>query len=109
MTAVFAVAQTYGTHHKSASDPRINSDAVTNTNLMNGNAVTTVGATSVPSMATTTYDEININTNGPFRGFDTGADGLQSDESPIGEPAVLLLFAAVFAGVVTYRKRVAAK
>lgn len=39
------------------------------------------------------------------RGFDTGGESGQSEESPIGEPWALLLFAAATAGVMAYRQR----
>lgn len=47
--------------------------------------------------------------NGPKgnlrRGFDHGAESGQSDESPIGEPWVLLLFAAATAATIAIRHR----
>ena len=39
------------------------------------------------------------------RGFDHGAESGQSDESPIGEPWVLLLFAAASAATIALRNR----
>ena len=47
--------------------------------------------------------------NGPKgnlrRGFDHGAESGQSDESPIGEPWILLLFAAATAATIALRNR----
>ena len=42
--------------------------------------------------------------NGQRRAFDVGGESGQSEESPIGEPWVLLLFAAAGAGVIAYRR-----
>lgn len=43
--------------------------------------------------------------NGPRRAFDTGGEsGRSENEFPIGEPWVLLLFAAAGAGVIAYRR-----
>lgn len=39
------------------------------------------------------------------RGFDHGAESGQSDESPVGEPWVMLLFAAAAAATVAIRRR----
>ena len=109
MTAVLAVAQTYGTHHKPGYDPTYQEGFSTNANA-NSNNLAPIGATAVPNMATTTYDEITISPTGPLRGFDTGPEDGQSNEYPIGEPMVLLLFAAAFAGTIAYKKiRPAAK
>jgi len=41
--------------------------------------------------------------SGPRRSFDHGAETGQSEESPVGEPFVLLLMAALFAAVVAFR------
>lgn len=102
LTTAVAVAQTYGTHHKPGYDPTYQEGFTTNGN--NSNNLAPIGATSVPNMATTTYDEITISPTGPLRDFDHGAESGQSGESPIGEPTVLLIFAAAFAGGITYRK-----
>lgn len=102
LTTAVAVAQTYGTHHKPGYDPTYQEGFTTNGN--NSNNLTPIGATSVPNMATTTYDEITISPTGPLREFDTGAETGWSNEYPIGEPTVLLIFAAAFAGGITYRK-----
>lgn len=102
LTTAVAVAQTYGTHHKPGYDPTYQEGFTTNGN--NSNNLTPIGATSVPNMATTTYDEITISPTGPLRSFDTGPENGQSEEFPIGEPTVLLIFAAAFAGGITYRK-----
>lgn len=102
LTTAVAVAQTYGTHHKPGYDPTYQEGFTTNGN--NSNNLTPIGATSVPNMATTTYDEITISPTGPLRNFDTGAETGQSNQFPIGEPTVLLIFAAAFAGGITYRK-----
>lgn len=102
LTTAVAVAQTYGTHHKPGYDPTYQEGFTTNGN--NSNNLTPIGATSVPNMATTTYDEITISPTGPLRAFDTPGEENQSEEFPIGEPTVLLIFAAAFAGGITYRK-----
>lgn len=102
LTTAVAVAQTYGTHHKPGYDPTYQEGFTTNGN--NSNNLTPIGATSVPNMATTTYDEITISPTGPLRAFDTPGEANQADEFPIGEPTVLLIFAAAFAGGITYRK-----
>lgn len=102
LTTAVAVAQTYGTHHKPGYDPAYQEGFTTNGN--NSSNLAPIGATSVPNMATTTYDEITISPTGPLRNFDLGAESGQSGESPIGEPTVLLIFAAAFAGGITYRK-----
>lgn len=105
-----AVAQTYGTHHKPGYDPTYQEGFSTNANA-NSNNLAPIGATAVPNMATTTYDEvITVSPTGPNRAFDLGAETGQSGEYPIGEPMVLLLFAAAFAGTIAYKKiRPAAK
>ena len=106
-TAIFAVAQTYGTQYKSGYEST-NIDRMSN----NGNYdnLAPVGALEAPSMATTTYDQIEINTTGPRRDFINPSNpGDQSGESPIGEPLVMLLFASLFAGAMAYRKRLAMK
>ena len=41
---------------------------------------------------------------GPRRGFDTGGETGKADEYPVGEPWILAIFAAAFAGVVAIRK-----
>lgn len=43
--------------------------------------------------------------SGPRRGFDTGAETGRDDEYPIGEPWIMVAFAAVFGGVVYLRRR----
>ena len=45
----------------------------------------------------------------PRRGFDTGAETGQSTEFPIGEPWVMALFAALFAGAIAWRNIKSAK
>ncbi len=102
LTTAVTVAQTYGTHHKPGYDPTYQEGFSTNGN--NSSNLAPIGATSVPNMATTTYDEITISPTGPLRNFDTGAETGQSNQFPIGEPTVLLIFAAAFAGGITYRK-----
>jgi hypothetical protein len=107
LTATLAVAQTYGTQYKPGYE-------TTNFDRMAGsgnyNDLAPVGATEVPSMATTTYDQIEINTTGPLRDFINPSDpGSQSEEFPVGEPLVMLVFATLFAGALAYRKRMAIK
>ena len=43
--------------------------------------------------------------SGPRKGFDVGGETGRSEEYPVGEPWVLLLFAAAAAGVIAYRRR----
>lgn len=45
------------------------------------------------------------NQSGIRRGFDTPDEPGQSDESPVGEPLVLCLFATLFAAAIAYRRR----
>lgn len=40
-----------------------------------------------------------------MKGFDTGVDYGQSEESPVGDPLVLTLFALLFAGMVAVKTR----
>lgn len=44
-------------------------------------------------------------TSGPRKSFDTGGETGRGDEYPIGEPWILLLFAAAGTGVIAWRKR----
>ena len=45
-------------------------------------------------------------TSGPRKSFDTGGEtGRSSGENPIGEPWILLLFAAAATGVIAWRRR----
>ena len=68
--------------------------------------VTAVGATQAADMGTTTSANYSPGRPGSIRrGFDTGGETGQSTESPIGEPWVLAIFAAVFAGVIAVRRR----
>lgn len=72
--------------------------------------VTAVGATQAANMGTTTTANQAPGRPGSIRrGFDTGGETGKSTESPIGEPWVLAIFAAVFAGVIAVRKRQAQK
>ncbi len=71
-----------------------------------------VGATTVPTIATTTESYSPAKApSGPRRGFDHGAETGQSTEFPIGDAVLpLMLMAMLFAGVVyTRRKKQAAK
>ncbi len=43
--------------------------------------------------------------SGPRKSFDVGGETGRSDEFPVGEPWILLLFAAIAAGVTAYRRR----
>ena len=63
--------------------------------------VTEVGATYAPSEATTTESYSPAKApKGPRRGFDTGAETGQSNESPIGDAVLpLLLMVAVYSAV----------
>ena len=69
--------------------------------------VTAVGAVEVTDMATTT--ETYSPSQGPARqrrGFDTGADGGQSNESPVGDAVLpLMLMALAFGGFIAFKRR----
>lgn len=72
--------------------------------------VTPVGATAAPSMGSTTNNAPgrpgNIRRSGDDDDWGTNPHVGEGDEgSPIGEPWVLAIFAAVFAGVIALRKR----
>ena len=69
--------------------------------------VTPVGATSAPSEATTTTASYAPGRPGTVKtGFiNPGEGGERSDQSPIGEPWVLAIFAAAFATVIAVRQR----
>ena len=69
--------------------------------------VNAVGATTAPSVATTTESYSPAKApNGPRRGFDHGGETGQSTESPIGDAMVpLMLCALAFCGVVYFRRR----
>lgn len=42
---------------------------------------------------------------GPRRGFDIGAETGRDEQYPVGEPWILLLFAATFGGIMTLRRK----
>lgn len=68
--------------------------------------VTPVGATSAPNEATTTTSYAPGRPGTVKTGFITpGEGGSQSDQSPIGEPWVLAIFAAAFAAVIAVRRK----
>lgn len=70
--------------------------------------ISTVGATDVPYSATTTEDAGSRSgrTIRKIGGMGQGDDpGSYAEGSPIGEPLVMLLFAAAAAGVVYLRRR----
>ena len=69
--------------------------------------VTAVGSAEASEMATTTTAGSPAKApGGPRRGKIDGADGNQSDQSPIGDAVLpLALMALTFAGVVYFRKR----
>ena len=73
--------------------------------------VTPVGATTAPSEATTTSANYAPSRPGqPRKSIEYNEEFDDNDEgSPIGEPWVLAIFAAVFAGVIALRKRQAEK
>jgi hypothetical protein len=67
--------------------------------------ITEVGSSSVGEMATTTGSAAKA-PGGPRRGKIDGADGNQSDQSPIGDAVLpLMLMAFAFGGVVYLRRR----
>lgn len=68
--------------------------------------VTEVGATTVSSNVTTTTESYSpAQTPNRAKKFDTGAESGQSNESPIGEPWILAVFALAFGGVIFLRRR----
>lgn len=68
--------------------------------------ISTVGATDVPSSFTTTDDAGTHRTSRKSWGGGSATDPGHGEEgSPIGEPLVMLLFAAVAAGVVYLRRQ----
>ncbi len=72
--------------------------------------ISTVGATDVPSSFTTTDDAgthsgRTIHKLGGNSGMGEGDDPGSQGGSPIGEPLVMLLFAAAAAGVVYFKRR----
>ena len=73
--------------------------------------VTSVGATEATGMATTTESNSPARVSGPRRNnyndlFDQGADTGQSDQSPIGDAVLPLLFLSLaFCGVIYLRRR----
>lgn len=67
--------------------------------------VTAPGASYVGDMASTTEANSPGRPTGKRRSFDTGSETQQSSESPIGEPWVLLAFAAGAAAVIAARRR----
>lgn len=69
-----------------------------------------VGATTVPTIATTTESYSPAKApSGPRRSFDHGGETGKSDEFPIGDAVLpLMLMAAVFCGVIALRRKRAA-
>ena len=69
--------------------------------------VTAVGATTAPTIATTTESySPNKAPSGPRRGFDVGGESGRSDEFPIGDAIVpMMLMAVVFCGVIALRRK----
>lgn len=43
--------------------------------------------------------------SGPRRAFDTGAETGRDEQYPVGEPWILLLFAATFGGIIAIRRK----
>ena len=72
--------------------------------------VTAVGATTAPTIATTTESySPNKAPSGPRRGFDVGGESGRSDEFPIGDAVLpLMLMAVGFCGVIALRRKHAA-
>lgn len=90
--------------------PSYSIGSVNNTNQTGSSYSSTVyavGDNSAPSSAQGAPSARGI--SGPRRDFDTGAETGQSTESPVGEPFVLLLMAALFAAVVAFRTRNSAR
>lgn len=108
LVAISAAAQTYGTHHKGTQYDQTYIEGF-QTQDGSGN-LSPIGATAVPSIASTTYDEvIDINPNGPNRDFEKPGEYGQSTESPVGEPTILFLFALMMAGGIAIKRRIAVK
>ena len=69
-----------------------------------------IGTTNVPS----DYSEVSSNSSGGHKGavrkLGGGTDpGEQSDQSPVGEPWIMLLFALLAGGVIAFRRKVVSK
>ena len=69
--------------------------------------VTAVGATTAPTIATTTESySPNKAPSGPRRGFDVGGESGRSDEFPIGDAIVpMMLMAIAFGGYIAIRRK----
>ena len=67
-----------------------------------------VGTNEVPSDAYNPSGEVQERSNdsGIRKGFDNPGEYGQSTESPIGEPLVMVVFAALFVAFIAYRRRV---
>ena len=83
--------------------------SVTNVGAQKANFIPMISTSTmrqVEALATPEWDIDNSNHKGNVRrGFDTGGDTGQSDESPVGEPWILLLFAAALAATTAIRRR----
>ena len=90
-----------------AEAPSYSIGSVNNTNQTGSSYSSTVYAVGDNSAPSSAPGARGI--SGPRRDFDTGAESGQSDESPVGEPFVLLLMAALFAAVVAFRTRNSAR
>lgn len=69
--------------------------------------VTAVGATTAPTIATTTESySPNKAPSGPRRSFDVGGESGRSDEFPIGDAIVpMMLMAIAFGGYIAIRRK----
>ena len=90
-----------------AEAPSYSIGSVNNTNQTGSSYSSTVYAVGDNSAPSSAPGARGI--SGPRRDFDTGAESGQSDESPVGEPFVLLLMVALFAAVVAFRTRNSAR
>ena len=92
----------------SAQEPFNSSWNSTSSMMQSGSAyssqVSPVGADNVGYSASTTYDSPSRVSN-RRNGFDMGAEANQSEESPVGDSYILLLFAAVAMAVTVVRRR----
>lgn len=89
-------------------DPFQSTSTFTGSGSNYSSQISTVGATDVPYSATTTEDAGTRSgrTIRKIGGMGQGDDpGSYAEGSPIGEPLVMLLFAAAAAGVVYFKRR----
>ena len=76
-----------------------------NTNTAYASTIYAVGTREIPSDRYNPFATAKDRSGGIRFDFDIPDDPNPSELSPIGEPLVLVLFALLFAGVITYKKR----